>query len=125
MSKQRRHLFLVLRKTERTHIFHNEFKLSLFGGDLAQLETRARFQTIEIDKNPSCPIWPINLLDWCTATQSPLAHRIFQGVEYTSPTGWSNPHLSIEDKYVLAVWQTAYFSGQLVQLLQMIIQSLI
>ena len=98
MSKQRRHLLLVLRTTERTRIFHNEFKLSPSRGDLAQLETRARFQTIEINKNPSCPIWPINLLDWCTATQSPLAHRMFHGAEHTSPTGWSSSHLSIEVK---------------------------
>ena len=46
-------LLLVLRTRERTHIFHNEFKLSPSEGDLAQLETRVRFLTIEIVKNSS------------------------------------------------------------------------
>ena len=36
----------------------------------------------------------------CTVTQSCLAHCILQGVEHTSPTGWSDSHLSIGDKYV-------------------------
>ena len=48
-----------------------------------------------------------NLLVWCTVAQSPLVHRMLQGVEHTDPTGWSNSHLSIGDKFVIAVRRTA------------------
>ena len=46
-----------------------------------------------------------------TITQSRLVHRILQGVEHTDPTEWSNSHLSIGDKFVMAVRQTFSLSN--------------
>ena len=43
-------------------------------------------------------------------TQSRLAHHILQGVEYASPTGWSDSHLSIGDKYVWLFNEQLLFS---------------
>ena len=110
----------------RTHVCHNKIKIEFFRGNSVQV-CLSEVAT-DINRSKSCYNRLGLLICWigvhCTVAQSPLS-RIFQEVEYTSPTGWSNSHLSIEDKYALAVWQTAYFSGQLVQLLQMIIQSLI
>ena len=51
-----------------------------------------------------------NLLVWCTVAQSPLVHRMLQGVEHTDPTGWSNSHLFIGDKqYWLFNEQLVFF----------------
>ena len=81
--------------------------------------TWANLPSIETD-------WDVAIIDLAylftslvTITQSRLVRRMLQGVEHTDPTGWSSSHLSIGDKFILAVWQTAslskscsLFSGQ-------------
>ena len=52
---------------------------------------------------------PISFAGLVTIAQSCLVHRILQGVEHTDPTEWSNSHLSIGDKFVMAVWRTVRF----------------
>ena len=96
----------------RTHVYHNKIKIELFRGNSVQ----ASFSKVATDGTR--PKFRYNRLGlfiyWvgvhCTVTQSCLAHCILQGVEHTSPTGWSDSHLSIGDKYVWLFDEQLLFS---------------
>ena len=66
-------------------------------------------------------------IDCCQGNPSQvsrLVHRILQGVEHTDPTEWSNSHLSIGDKFVMAVqWTASFWKGCSLFFFSMMIQS--
>ena len=67
----------------------------------------ARLPSIEIDRDFAIIDLAYLFTGLVTIAQSRLVHRILQGVEHTDPTEWSNSHLSIGDKFVMAVRRTA------------------
>ena len=100
-SKDDIFLLLNLRTSEGLMFFITKLGLSP-PGKLRSSTLEWGFCRQRSTKIPLCPTWPINLLDRCTATQSPLAHRTFQGVKCPSPTGPRGSHLSIAvNKYWL------------------------
>ena len=95
----------------RTHVCHNEIKIEFFRGNSVQV-CLSEVAT-DINRSKSCYNRLGLLICWigvhCTVAQSPLAHRVFQEVLYTSPTGWSNSHLSIGDKCVSCFANSLFF----------------
>ena len=72
----------------------------------------ARLPSIGIDRDPAIIDLAYLIAGLVTITQSRLVHCMLQGVKHTDPTEWGNSHLSIGDKFVLAVWWTvSIFKG--------------
>ena len=67
----------------------------------------ARLPSIEIDQDSAIIDLAYLFAGLVTIAQSGLVHCILQGVEHTDPTERSNSHLSIGDKFVMAVRRTA------------------
>ena len=78
-------------------------------------QASARLPPMELDRNSAIIDLAFSFTGLvytvhCTVTQSCLAHCILQGVEHNSPTGWSDSHLSIGDKYVWLFDEQLLFS---------------
>ena len=104
-------LLLILRIREgRTHVLHNEIRIEPFRGNSVQ----ACLSEVAADRDRSKSRHvQLGLLIY----QTHLAHHTFQGVKCTSPTGWSDSHLSIAvNKYWLlrrtAFQSNVHYSGK-------------
>ena len=56
----------------------------------------------ELSREPATANLSYSIAGLVTITQFPLVHRMLQVVEHTDPMEWSNSHLSIRDKFMLA-----------------------
>ena len=98
--------FLLLRTREGYMPAITKSRL-ITAGEIPLKHAWARLPSIGIDRDSAIIDLAYLFAGLVTITQSCLVHRILQGVEHTDPTEWSNLHLPIRDKFVMAVWQTA------------------
>ena len=108
--RQRRHLSLVkttfhiptFEDKGRLHVAITKSRL-ITAGEIPFKHARARLPSIGINRDSATIDLAYLFTGLVTITQFRLFHRIFQGVEHTDLTEWSNSHRSIGDKFVVVV----------------------
>ena len=98
--RQRRHFGLVnttfhfptFEDKGRLHAYHNKARIDYHRENLFQACLN-EFAVTEIDRDSVIIDLAYLFAGLVTITQSRLVHRMFQGVEHTDPTEWSNSHL--------------------------------
>ena len=104
----RRHFIFLLLRTREGYMSTITKSRWITAGEIPFKHAWARLPLIEIDRDSAIINLAYLFAGLVTIAQSRLVHRILQGVEHTDPTEWSNSHLSIGDKFVMAVRWTAY-----------------
>ena len=86
----------------RLHAYHNKARMDYRWDNLLQVHL-IKFAVAAIDRDSVIIDLAYLIAGLVTITQSRLVHCMLQGVKHTDPTEWGNSHLSIGDKFVLAV----------------------
>ena len=103
--------FLLFEDKERLHVYHNKARMDYRLENLLQARLN-KFAVAAINRDSVIIDLAYLIAGLVTITQSRLVHCMLQGVKHTDPTEWGNSHLSIGDKFVLAVWWTvSIFKG--------------
>ena len=101
------HFIFLLLRTREGYIPTITKSRLIAAGEIPFKHAWARLPSIEINQDSAIIDLAYLFAGLVTIAQSRLVHRVLQGVEHTDPTEWSNSHLSIGDKLVKAVRQTA------------------